>query len=471
MFSDFKIKCKDGVVETSKVVLFGHNDYFRDYFLKDPTSESYQCPKLTLEDVNTYLGYVFNYESFKIEENNLYQLLNSYHEFKCEDMKKLYDARAFEAADYNTLLEIFDVDFIKQNNQKQICRVFNRWVEYDFAERKVFWKELLHKLDFTRLSKMFVKSELIENPQLKAVPEIPFYLLESTYLKKTVKSINDIENIFLVGGSCKGGTCILNYDIQDKKIEEFGNLKFERNSAAAELFDNKLIVFGGYQSKKMETFDLVTKKSEVLDSEIDEIKTWFSTIKLNEQIWSFGGWINDKEGTNIVQSYDFEKMTWFTKKPLPVNSCGHSSVMIDNVVYITPGSVNNGNVHRCDARVKTWETLAEIAIKRQNAAVSLLDNNILYTGGIYHSNKKWLDKNFCDIYDVRANKWRSTLELPVAHRGNKTFEFAKEILAFGGYSNDKNQKDIYSFDKKTEIWSKYKLQLPFANSNFALLYY
>uniref|UniRef100_A0AC35TZY4 Kelch-like protein 5 n=1 Tax=Rhabditophanes sp. KR3021 TaxID=114890 RepID=A0AC35TZY4_9BILA len=98
-------------------------------------------------------------------------------------------------------------------------------------------------------------------------------------------------------------------------------------------------------------------------------------------------------------------MIWLGQKALPVISCDHSSVVIDNIIYVTPGSVL---MIRYDPRIKTWEKLAEIPMKRQHAAVCLNDNNIMYCGGTYKEGGKWISKDNCDIYEVNASKWRST---------------------------------------------------------------
>uniref|UniRef100_A0AC35U2M7 Galactose oxidase n=1 Tax=Rhabditophanes sp. KR3021 TaxID=114890 RepID=A0AC35U2M7_9BILA len=125
---------------------------------------------------------------------------------------------------------------------------------------------------------------------------------------------------------------------------------------------------------------------------MDNINNAFSTSKYNDQIWAFGGWVNDN-AVNIVQSFDFEKMIWLNQKALPVASCDDSSVVIDNVIYVTPGSIKNKSMLRYDSRIKNWEKLAEIPIKRQGAAVCLNDSNIMYCGGGYKEGGKWITKD------------------------------------------------------------------------------
>uniref|UniRef100_A0AC35UAF3 Kelch repeat protein n=1 Tax=Rhabditophanes sp. KR3021 TaxID=114890 RepID=A0AC35UAF3_9BILA len=247
-------------------------------------------------------------------------------------------------------------------------------------------------------------------------------------------------------------------------------------------YDGQIWTFGGcvngkivdivqsFDFEKMIWFDIVTKRSVVLETEMDSFKQSFSTAKYNGKIWTFGGYVNDKS-TDIVQSFDFEKMIWLNQKALPVTSCDHSSVVIDNIIYVTPGSTGNTNMFRYDPRIKDWEKLAEIPIKRQNSAVCLNDNNIMFCGGVYQEGEKWTKKDNCDIYEINANKWQSTTPLPITCSGNRSVELSTEIISFGGSSNSVNISDIYSFDKKTEIWTKSNIALPSPNMCPSLSYY
>uniref|UniRef100_A0AC35UCX2 Kelch repeat protein n=1 Tax=Rhabditophanes sp. KR3021 TaxID=114890 RepID=A0AC35UCX2_9BILA len=237
------------------------------------------------------------------------------------------------------------------------------------------------------------------------------------------------------------------------------------------VIDNVIYVTpGSIKNKSMLRFDVITRESVVLETEIDNINYAFSTSKYDGQIWTFGGCVNGKI-VDIVQSFDFEKMIWLEQKALPFVSSYHSSVVINNVIYVTPGNSRNKNMFRYDPRIKTWEKLAEIPIKKQNAAVCLNGNNIMYCGGMYNEGEKWISNDNCEIYEVKANKWRTTTSLPVTCWGNRSVELSTEIISFGGYSNNANISDIYSFDKKTEIWTKSNIKLPSPNCLFSLSFY
>uniref|UniRef100_A0AC35U4E9 BACK domain-containing protein n=1 Tax=Rhabditophanes sp. KR3021 TaxID=114890 RepID=A0AC35U4E9_9BILA len=454
--------------------------------------ELYDCRDLNIDDFSNYLEYICNHETFKMNESNVYQLVKVYKKFKCEDIKKmimrwikdkdsilhhvllielfdeqnysdlnsllkasikqnfnkLYNVHAFDGINYYGLIEIFDTGFIKSSNQEEICIIFNRWVEYGFNDRHQYWQELLDKIDFSQLSKSFINKELIENPKLNDVQGLAHYLLALSFNTNFAKSNKIVENVFLVGGIGNNSKRILNYDVETETVSEFGTLQFERSRACSELVGTKLIVIGGKATKKMETFDVITKRSVVLETEIDDINYAFSTSKYNHQIWAFGGWVNDKD-TDVVQCFDFEKMIWLDQKALPVISCGHSSVIINNIIYVTPGSTENTSMLRYDPRIKNWEKLAEIPMKRQNAAVCLNDNNIIYCGGTYEEGEKWINRDNCDIYEVNANKWRSTTPLPIMCSGNKSVELSTEIISLGGFSNGKKSisKNIPRPDK------------------------
>uniref|UniRef100_A0AC35UES7 Kelch repeat protein n=1 Tax=Rhabditophanes sp. KR3021 TaxID=114890 RepID=A0AC35UES7_9BILA len=206
--------------------------------------------------------------------------------------------------------------------------------------------------------------------------------------------------------------------------------------------------------------------------EIDQLRTDFATTNLNNKIWMIGGLANNKI-SNIVQSFDSEKMQWFDEQSLPITMCGHSAVSIpsENSIYVTPGCFNADNMRRYDPRVKGWQTLAEIPMKRQGAGVCLLDKNIVYCGGTKKEDSNWTYRNNCHIYDVSANKWIETITMPIGMCNFKAINLAKEILIFGGLTDGKFMKDIYSFDKNYNIWTKCDLELVFPNSSFSLSAY
>uniref|UniRef100_A0AC35U8N3 BTB domain-containing protein n=1 Tax=Rhabditophanes sp. KR3021 TaxID=114890 RepID=A0AC35U8N3_9BILA len=144
-FSDFTFVCKDGSVETSRAILFGFDDNFRDYFLEHQNSRTYECSTLDCADINVYLDYVYNQESFKVDDNNIFQFANvsfglddintmavvdkwlehsdeiKYHLVNLLEKLKLYEIDAFDSTDPEILFDIFDVPFRSQNNHEFIC--------------------------------------------------------------------------------------------------------------------------------------------------------------------------------------------------------------------------------------------------------------------------------------------------------------------------------------------------------------
>uniref|UniRef100_A0AC35TUK4 BACK domain-containing protein n=1 Tax=Rhabditophanes sp. KR3021 TaxID=114890 RepID=A0AC35TUK4_9BILA len=405
----------------------------------------------------------------KCLNQNCERLFNCLKQLIRLNFNKLCNINAFNKLSLIVMINLFDVSLTHMLYQEKVYNVFLNWVKADLENRKSKWLELLCLLNFNDISPKFIKNELLNNKSLEVAEDVKNYILKmSENMDLTKVCLNDEKNyIYLIGGSANNSRNLKIYDIKNKQFQNETTLTtYERINHCCELINNKLFILGGENTTKIEVFDIETNTIEQLKIEMYDKIDSFSTVVLDNKIYSFMGRKRNK-ATNLGRIFDAEKMIWTKIKYIELESYGHQSFLIDNIIYITPGANENQFMHRYDPRENIWTLMAKMPGHRKQFAVSKYENNLLFCGGDSSNNfEDALPTKDCDLYDLKAKSWRKSEALPVPLYGAKSCEIEDNILVFGGQMN---KNEYLSYSKLTNEWIIEKIDLDFVEDPQELL--
>uniref|UniRef100_A0AC35TIZ4 BTB domain-containing protein n=1 Tax=Rhabditophanes sp. KR3021 TaxID=114890 RepID=A0AC35TIZ4_9BILA len=500
-FTIVELILTNGTIKVSKTVLSCHSDYFYALFKNDPTKDKFEIPEIELEHFNCYFEVMQKAETFVLDGESIFKLTTiqkelqspyleslianwldnnlekSYlpiiYEAACnipsqllrqktkkliqDNFKELCTISSYASLSYTNLNELFDNEFMQKQIQKNCLILFTEWFEHDIKSRNLPLIDLLMKIDFRCIENDYIVKTFIPNhPGVCKILEAMIILFDA--MKQQDMPVNySAENskVFLFGGSWDDKSVVC-YDIKNKTIGVVAQLNNPKKSHTSQRIRDTAFVFGGSQSTKIETFNVNTNICETISLEMPSKGYGLSSATLDNKIFAIGGVINNKT-IDDVDYFEAGKMSWVKNESLckPVNR--HDSVVVDGVIYVTPGS-GCFNMQRFDEREGKFTLLKESPTKAYPSAVSLFNKNILCCGGYNNRN---LDS--CCLYDIVADNWRNIKKLPLKVRGGSCIESIDSIIHFGGSSNI-YQNDIYVYSKSEKTWSKSNVLLPKVNA-------
>uniref|UniRef100_A0AC35TV23 BTB domain-containing protein n=1 Tax=Rhabditophanes sp. KR3021 TaxID=114890 RepID=A0AC35TV23_9BILA len=213
--NDAKINFTDGSIEVSRLLLCGHSTFFVDLFTADVLKSDFNLDELTLKDFKVFYEYIFRGDSFEINGDNIMSLLTNQKHYNVLDLEnklkswvmdeknmtfvgimyensrdtKLQEMHAFKAFDSfedKSILGLFNKDFNKDKNQEVVLDIISSWVEFDYANRKGEWLNLLMQIyfDTTPPAQSSITTSMFGNITLMQ----PFLALSDDYIANYTKT-------------------------------------------------------------------------------------------------------------------------------------------------------------------------------------------------------------------------------------------------------------------------------------------
>ena len=338
-------------------------------------------------------------------------------------------------------------------NDEELCRSLLSWTKQDEETRKRHFQERLFKfVKVDQLSYCLIR-DLLNESLICNVSEYfdslncRMELLKSKGTKilscggyntetsvKTVFSLNEETNlvypdlpipldlsrtlkvkkfIYCLGGRTtdlfiSNKVFRLNLSEVGMKWTEMAEMNNERSSHGAAVFNNTLVVCGGYDGKNR------LSSSEAYDAELNKWKS-ISSLKQN------------RDGNQLATS----------------GGCLYTMGGLDERDYLS-------TVERLDGLDQAWKSVSSMQTPRfEFAAVSC--NDVIYSiGGV---NDKSNALKSVEKYDYAPNKWVYVNEMNFERRGHSACVMQGKIFVVGGYNARGDQvKEIECYDPLTDNW-------------------
>ena len=225
----------------------------------------------------------------------------------------------------------------------------------------------------------------------------------------------DVRNnkIYTLGGLSEGAKTVLNdfleYDAAENVWTKLSPLPEARHHIAVSIVGDKLYGIGGFRG-------------------------------------GFPNW----EAQNNVFDYDFNTEKWAQTTPLPQPRGEHSTVVIDEKIYVIGGRYKrnpdsaNFNEHFdtasmlvFDPNTKAWSSAPDAPTARNSHAAAVIDGKIYVVGGRQFT--KQADGNYAnvnvanlEVYDPKVERWETLSPLPQAAGGISAEVVDGKLYVFGG---------------------------------------
>jgi len=248
--------------------------------------------------------------------------------------------------------------------------------------------------------------------------------------------------VYVIGGNGNSGPgnkkIVEAYDSSSNKwTTNISPLPVALNHAAADTFNGKIFVVGGYLDDRIATNRLfIYDPSQNVWNEGASMSTARGALTakfINGILYAVGGANSEFKKLSTNEAYDPSTNTWSTKAPMPTARNHLTSAVGDGKLYAiggrTSGPSGNLNANEAyDPSTNTWSKKAPMPTARGGIASAVIDGNIYVFGGeaptlVFNNNEK---------YDTSKNTWSTEASLPTARHGLTAAAFGSKIYVIGG---------------------------------------
>ena len=264
------------------------------------------------------------------------------------------------------------------------------------------------------------------------------------------------DKIYAMGGEDigSGGGQKDTVDVYDIEKNEWitGSVKplpIPLDHTAADVYDGKIYVVGGYLDKKVPTNRVFVY--DPLNNEWQEVKSLPSPIggALNAEfidgmLYVVGGLNASHLPVNTNYAYNPKTNTWTTKPPMPTARHHLQTAVVDGKLYAMGGRLLGNGVQSedldaslsnfdrnemYDPQTNSWTTLQHMLTKRSGFTASVgSDGNIYVFGGEGSKN----DLNTVEKYNPTTDTWTHDKSMPTRRFGLDSASFDDKIFVLGG---------------------------------------
>ena len=281
--------------------------------------------------------------------------------------------------------EVISNDDLEVTNEKDVLNAIVRWIQHDFDNRAVHFKDLFSCIQLRGMSKDILLNIVARGTLVRE---------KSTSLSLAHVALQTIS---------------LDEDIINRNSTEVS----KRSSAE---FISAIVMCGGTGSK------YITQNIKHTVCYVPSIDEWFdlpdmlhgrkghSTAVCNGVLYSIGNHsVFSQESSRLVQCFVPGGSSWNTRNSLQRGSCFSAAVALQGQVYVlggihhgTDGTTVSARVSRYNPAVDKWYPVTSMNCARQGLCAVVLDGNILAIGG------RGVDDTFLSTverYEPQQDRW------------------------------------------------------------------
>ena len=250
--------------------------------------------------------------------------------------------------------------------------------------------------------------------------------------------------IYLIGGSTDTSKLKSNleYNIDRNTWSIKTDMPTPRDFLSSTEVNNLIYCIGGADASYLNTNECYNPSTDTWTTKtsMTESLSYSTSSTIGNNIYIVGG-RNDTTfywGSNCC--YDTLTNTWSDKTSLPSGSgrSGHSSVVIDNKIYIIGGLTSSGvsnSIERYDANTDSWSTIYNMPVSLQLLSTESYGDKIYIIGGIDSSNNHTYS---IYSYDIAKNEWNKLYDLNEPKARASSCIIGSIIYIMGGTINTNN---------------------------------
>lgn len=231
------------------------------------------------------------------------------------------------------------------------------------------------------------------------------------------------------------------------------------NSAAGDYQDIVISVSDGDLSMSLDAFSIAVSPNPWSPLPAMSVGRFNpSATALGSKIYVAGGYSFSNNGRHLttLEEYDINTGTWSTKASMQTGRRGHTSHVINSVLYVIGGE-NGGeiaSVEAYDFATNTWSNKASLSVERSFHSSCVYNGNIYVFGGFTEDGDPWVTHSkvlaTVEMYDPSTNTWTAKSSMTQSNRSMACAVVNDKIYVLGGANNEMGY-DIY--DPILDSWS------------------
>ena len=423
-----------------------------------PASVSLQLPELTNMCKDFLLHRVDNDTSACIaiwrisKANSLAEISDKAWWMMLENFPKLTATEDFKGISETELKEYISDKRLNVSSEDPVFEALVTWVTHDVEKRKSRFESLIENIKLSNCSPSFLKNSVRQEPLMQSVNCLN--LLADAVLcyapchpYGTARRDNNGSNTLIAVYEDK---CLTLRDGESKWTcqDSSTGKRFEDSSAC--MMGDGIMVTGGYgNDKKCWKLTLPTLNYTALP-DLNEEHRDHATACIGNQVYVLGGYAGSGKVLSAVEYLDEETGSWQIISDMPSELDEHTAVNYKHFIYVFGGR-GSQKTFVLDTVTKKWSRKADMPECCKRGSSVVYRDRIYVLGG---------EENCCMSYDPEQDQWKTHSEPEDDHDSAYGLVWKDRILLCGGT----NTSVIEEYNPDTDAWSKWKYQLPKADS-------
>ncbi|WP_277228894.1 malectin domain-containing carbohydrate-binding protein [Hymenobacter sp. YC55] len=245
----------------------------------------------------------------------------------------------------------------------------------------------------------------------------------------------------------------------------------ERKEGQSAVVNGQLYTFGGYYGNLQGTN--LTQRYDVTTNQWTNLApapypvTHMGVAVVDEQVWLIGGFqgeVHPGPVTAAVQVYDTRTNTWNFGPPLPAPRGSNAAALVGRKIHAFGGVLPDRHTDAGDHYVLDvdnlaagWQSATPLPSPRNHLAGASLGGKVYAIGGQYGHDQGRDINSLVHVYDPATNAWTRLPDLPGprSHFEPGTFTLDGQILIVGGSTNTTDYADILSYSPAVNNWRQF----------------
>ena len=339
-------------------------------------------------------------------------------------------------------------------NEEALCRSLLSWTKQDEDSRKQhFHRRLIMFINVNKLS-FLLKKDLLKESLIQE--NVEYYDLLNDKIKELKTKGTKIISI---GGTRAKTKVKIVYSLNDKANEIYPDLPISLDYHRSIKTNNFVYVIGGKAGKKQvessRAFRMNLNEKTLKWKEIGLMnvkRLCFGATVFDDAIVVCGGY-NGAKCLSSAEAFYFSQNQWNDIETLNVSRSGNQLTTSGGCLY-TMGGWDGSNclssMERLDGLNQSWKSVSSLQTPRNGFAVVSCYDVIYAIGGTSDGSNalKSVEK-----YDCAADKWMFSSEMNIERWGHSACVMQGKIYVIGG-GNGQNVtvKEIECYDPSTDRW-------------------
>lgn len=280
-----------------------------------------------------------------------------------------------------------------------------------------------------------------------------------------VQAVSVGGKVYAIGGygiDCPSSSIVQSFDPGTNSWAPCESMNSPRIGCAAAVgADNKIYVFGGYESTfydTIEVYDPVTNTWDNTKAPMPNARAQCGAVAIGDDIYVFGG---NSSGYPIknVDIYNIRSNTWRTGPDLPSENYGFAIAKIGDLVYLM-GGLNGNQVLEFNPNTGNYTVKEEMLSPRFyfGAATVIINNTAkIYAVGGITDYQGLIYAPLMEEYDPSATPSPTPTCTPDHWFGSGVVQYGGKIYSFGGYGSAANL--TVEYDPVNQTWTE-KANMP-----------